>query len=288
MMCGAPRVSPLPPLERLSRGSLAPIRGGGWAFRAFGSCRVAAGVSDRRTEPAALLARLVPEGPWVEAEQVHGGSVAVIERAQTGIVPGCDALLTRLPGVALLVRTADCLPILFADPRRDVVGIAHAGWRGLLAGLPGRVVSAFRHAYGSRPDELRVAIGPAIRSCCYEVGADVAARFGRFAQGSGARWRCDLIGAAVAELRTCGIRPERLLDSGACTACEGGRWFSLRRDGPATGRLVSYIMLGRATGVTGDPSTRAPAVAGGPRSPRAERGTRREAGFRRRHVTRRS
>ena len=159
------------------------------------------------------------------------------------MVPGCDALLTAAPGVALLIRTADCLPIFFADPARGVVGIAHAGWRGLAAGLPARVVAAFRHAHRSRIEELQVAIGPAIRACCYEVGPEFAERFGPFVQERGGRRTCDLIGLAIDQLRRCGIPPGHIMDTGHCTACELQHWYSLRREGPTTGRLTSLIMV---------------------------------------------
>jgi YfiH family protein len=159
------------------------------------------------------------------------------------MVPGCDALLTHAAGTALLVRTADCLPLFFAEPRRGVVGLAHAGWRGLAASLPARVVAAFRHLYHVPAEALAVAIGPAIRACCYEVGPEFAERFGPFVQQRGGRRTCDLIGAAREALRRCGVRPDRVTDTGACTACDVRRWFSLRREGPATGRLTSIILL---------------------------------------------
>lgn len=158
-------------------------------------------------------------------------------------VGGADALLTDVAGVALMIRTADCLPILFADSARGAVGIAHAGWRGLAAALPARVVAAFRHAYHSRAEDVRIAIGPAIRACCYEVGQEFVARFGAFVRERGGRRTCDLVGIAVDQLRRCGIRPDRITDPGQCTACHLERWYSLRREGPATGRLTSLILL---------------------------------------------
>ena len=233
---------------RAETNEAAPLRqapGDGWWFCRWAGGRVAAGMTDRHTDVHALLDGLDGAVTTVSAEQVHGASVAVIERPGLGTqpVPGCDALLTHVPGVALLVRTADCLPIVFVDPQRAVVGIAHAGWRGLAASLPARVVSAFRHAYHSEPRELQVAIGPAIRACCYAVGPEFAARFGPFVREQGGRRTCDLVGMARAQLLQCGVRPERVLDSRRCTACETQHWFSLRRDGPSTGRLTSLVVM---------------------------------------------
>lgn len=181
----------------------------------------------------------------VGADQVHGGSVAIVERCE-GVgptVPGCDALLTRVPGLALTVRSADCLPIFFADPSRGVIGIAHVGWRGLAVSLPARVVSALHDAYHSQASELQVALGPAIRACCYEVGEEFTARFGSFVSDRGGRRTCDLIGATRAQLLSCGVRPDRIVDSGRCTACDTQQWFSLRREGPTTGRLTALIVM---------------------------------------------
>lgn len=227
-----------------SAGALEPTDAG-WRFRRWAGRRVAAGLTDRQTDLARLIQSLGVRVSAVAAEQVHGASIAVIGGwgKDEGAVPGCDALLTRLTGVALVVRTADCLPLFFADPARGVIGIAHAGWRGLAASLPARVVSAFRHAYHTSADELRVAIGPAIRACCYEVGPEFAERFGPFVRTAQGRRTCDLIGVARSQLERCGVRPERVVDSARCTACERRHWFSLRREGPSTGRMASLIMM---------------------------------------------
>jgi YfiH family protein len=223
---------------------LAQARGGGWWFTRWPSPSIAAGITDRACDPAALVSALRVPVLTVAAEQIHGGSVAAVGSRQVRRpIPGADALLTNLPGVALLVRTADCLPLFFADPARRAVGLAHAGWRGLAAELPVRVLMAMRRTYRSRADEVTVAIGPSIRACCYEVGPEFEARFGPFVQEGRGRRTCDLIEAAVAQLRRCGVRPQRIIDSRLCTACEVQRWFSLRREGPSTGRLTSLIVV---------------------------------------------
>lgn len=236
--------------------ALPPHPEGGWWFRGA----AAAGTTDRLTNHRAWFQRR--HGPLVEAEQVHGAGIAAIEaceapsillrassRAESrdaalcGPVAGCDALMTSQPGVTLLIRTADCLPIFFVDAARGVVALAHVGWRGLAAQLPMRVVAAMSHVYRSHASDLRVAIGPAIRACCYEVGPEVAQPFGPWVRVEGGRRRCDLIGAAAHQLCCCGVRADRLVDSGLCTACDPARWFSLRREGPATGRLLSFICM---------------------------------------------
>ena len=166
-----------------SKAGLIAVETGGWRFAGWGSGRITAGLTDRGTSVASLL-RALGDPRTAEAEQVHGASLAILGAAPgaSRMIAGCDALITGLAEVALLVRSADCLPIFFADPSRGVVGLAHAGWRGLASSLPARMVSAFRDGYHVRAEELYVAIGPAIHACCYEVGPDVSERFGRFVQ----------------------------------------------------------------------------------------------------------
>ena len=218
---------------------------GFWRLAGWGPPWVTAGIVGPPAELSQLLPLLPGARGVVQAEQVHGSSLAVIQhtRELTRPVPGCDALLTSSSGIGLVIRTADCLPIFFLDPARRAVGLAHAGWRGLAAGLPLRMVAAFRHQYHSRPQELRVAIGPAIRSCCYEVGSEFTARFGPFVQVRENRRTCDLIGAAIEQLQRGGVSPARIVDSGQCTSCSSSSWFSIRRDGQTTGRLLSFIAI---------------------------------------------
>lgn len=221
------------------------IPGGGWWWHDWGGARMTAGITDRGTTLETLLTRFPPGVVTLGAEQIHGASLALVGGAVASPrqVAGCDALMTRTPGVVLTMRTADCLPIFFADLDREAVGLAHVGWRGLAASLPARMVAAFHHAYQSASDRLTVAIGPAIRACCYEVGPEFAARFGPFVRMRGKRRTCDLIGAAIAQLVDGGVPRRRILDCGRCTGCETERWFSLRREGQGTGRMTSLIML---------------------------------------------
>ena len=224
---------------------LAQSLAGGWWFRPWATTRIAAGVTDRAIEVQRFLQQLPSPLATVEAQQVHGGSVAIIERPPTSpyFVMGCDALLTRHPGVALCIRTADCLPILLADPVKAVVGIIHAGWRGLAVWLPMRVVSALREAYHSEPQALHVAIGPSMRACCYEVGPEFAKRFGPFVRQRAGRRTCDLIGVAISQLQRSGISRHRIFESRQCTGCDPRRWYSVRKEGDATGRMTSVIMV---------------------------------------------
>jgi len=214
---------------------------------------VFAGITDRTLDARAFLGEL-GEGRLpaplnrrlrvVQAEQVHGASIAVVG-PQTTIddpIPGSDALLTREPELVLVVRTADCLPLVLSDPAGGTVGIAHAGWRGLRQQLAVRLIQAASLGCGSRPSDLWVTIGPAVRACCYEVGRDFPADFGPFVRQVNGRLVCDLVACATDQLLRAGVRRTRIRDAAACTACEGGRWYSVRRDGESTGRLLSFVV----------------------------------------------
>ena len=217
---------------------------GFWHFARWSHVGVIAGVVDRQAQRSILLEAL-PSTAVAEAEQVHGASLAMLEapRDASTMIAGCDALVTHHPGLTLLVRSADCLPVFFVDPVRRVVALAHVGWRGLKAALPQRVVAALRHTHHSAVSQLHVAIGPAIRACCYEVGPEFCSAFEPFVRRQGNRLMCDLVGAAIDQLRRCGISSKHVVDCQRCTACETQRWFSLRREGPTTGRLVSFIQV---------------------------------------------
>lgn len=193
------------------------------------------------------------------AGQVHGADVLPLapEQAGVGARPGsgrvglADALLADRPGVALLSLHADCLPILLADPRRRVVGVVHAGWRGTVADVAGAAVRELRRTYGSDPADVVAYLGPAIGPCCYEVGAEVAAAWeSRAGADAGdalapraARWSLDLRAANLLLLRRAGLRPSHAEASVVCTRCAGDAWFSHRGQGPATGRFGAIIAL---------------------------------------------
>jgi len=169
------------------------------------------------------------------AWQQHGGEVRRA-RPESIVAPGmrhdpCDGLWSDEPGQAMLLLTADCLPIALArlDGGRPAVAVLHAGWRGLLAGI----VPAGVAALGSRL--VSAAIGPAIGPCCYEVQEDVAGPMrAAFGLGLVRDGRLDLWTAADRALRAAGVVRVDRFD--LCTACDPERFFSHRRDGGVTGR----------------------------------------------------
>ena len=167
------------------------------------------------------------------AGQVHGATV--VEVSAPGHHPGCDALVTRTPGVVLAVTTADCMALLYRAP--GVVAAAHSGWRGTAGGMPVAALDAVCRLAGCAPDAVTVAIGPAIRGCCYEVGEDVAGHFPAAAvRITPGKPMLDLPTAATLALRDAGVAAGSIQDTGACTHCEPALYFSHRRDHGMTGR----------------------------------------------------
>jgi YfiH family protein len=180
-----------------------------------------------------LLAAGLDPSRLATAGQVHG--TRVVEVLAPGHHPECDALVTRVTGVTLAVTTADCMSLLYAAP--GVVAACHSGWRGTAEGMPVKTLEAVCRLAGCTPDAVEVAIGPAIRGCCYEVGEEVASRFASEAvRRTEVKPRLDLPTAARRALEDAGVTPEALHDTGACTACEPFHYYSHRRDHGRTGR----------------------------------------------------
>ncbi len=170
----------------------------------------------------------------VTAGQVHGARVVEVDAP--GHVPECDALVTRSHDLALAVTTADCLSLLYSAP--GAVAAAHAGWRGVAAGMCEAALLAVSRASDCRPGDVTVHLGPAIRGCCYEVGEEVAERFPATAlDRSHGLLRLDLPTAARDRLIAAGVAEGQIHDTGACTSCEPHWYFSHRRDRGRTGRL---------------------------------------------------
>lgn len=185
----------------------------------------------------------------VSPHQVHGRAVARGGADDGGaVIPATDALITATPGVALLLRFADCTPVLFYDPVQRAVGLAHAGWRGVAAGVVPATVQAMATDFGSRPGDVWAGIGPAIGPQHYSVGAEVVeaiqatlpagVQAAAFRDG---RWYLDMPAAVEAQLRAVGVT--QVAHSGLCTASRVDEWYSHRAEGGRTGRFGVLVML---------------------------------------------
>jgi YfiH family protein len=181
---------------------------------------------------------------FARVRQVHGARVV---RADAPCEPAdeADAVLSTAQGVAACVSVADCVPVLLADPESGAVAAVHAGWRGTLARAAAEGVRALAREAGAPAARLLAAVGPSIGPCCYEVSADLAARFraelGDAVVHPGPAPTVDLWKANAAVLAAAGVRPERIEVLGRCTSCERERFFSHRRDAGRTGRQMAFI-----------------------------------------------
>ena len=183
--------------------------------------------------------------PVAALNQIHGNRVHVV--SSSGTWEG-DGLLTQEPGLLLRVVVADCYPVLLEDPRHNVVGALHAGWRGTLAGILPRALVRMARVFGSQPPEVRIAIGPGIAGSCYQVGPEVAEAF--VEQGYAAavnpdptdhcRFLLDLLRVLYVQARAAGVPEKQVWQSGVCTHCEP-RFFSHRRDHGLTGRMWALV-----------------------------------------------
>jgi len=181
---------------------------------------------------------------------VHGSQVRVVQpddwRVPEANDAHADALVTQARGVALTLRFADCLPVMFYDPRRAAIGLAHAGWRGLVAGILVETVQAMQRAFGTHPRDLIVGIGPSIGPQQFEVGADVAAQIQQTVavpvmREAGGKLYIDLWRTAHAQLTALGVGYVEI--AGLCTASNTGEWFSHRAERGQTGRFGAVIAL---------------------------------------------
>lgn len=195
----------------------------------------------------------LPGGPLTTVNQVHSAEVVAVRpparRGSTG--READALLTDCVELPLAVFHADCLPVVLYDPERRASGLAHAGREGLRKRIGRALVDAMAKELGSDPSEIRAAVGPGIRACCYEVGPEVVESWkANYAgadevllPGPAGRAHLDLPGAVVGQLLGGGLRPEHVYDTGLCTACLTDTFYSYRAEGPGTGRLMTLAVL---------------------------------------------
>jgi purine-nucleoside/S-methyl-5'-thioadenosine phosphorylase / adenosine deaminase len=197
----------------------------------------------------------IDPGKVVTVRQVHGDTIHVA-RSADGLPIDADAIIATEPEIFPAVKTADCLPILILDPVRRVSAAVHAGWRGTVLRITRKVVQALSTEFRCNPEDLTVALGPAIGTCCYEVDDAVLVPFRRgvpdaerfiavhrsmASGGNGTKqsFRLDLTAANLHELTSVGIPEENIIKTDLCTACREDLFFSHRRDGLASGRHIA-------------------------------------------------
>ena len=213
------------------------------------------GVRDQAEADLGLLGRAAGIQAVHALRQVHGNDVRVVNSLARPADPlAGDALVTRIPGTAVAIKAADCVPVLLVDPVSGTVAGAHAGWRGTRVRVVAAAARALAAEAGAPPSRLRAVIGPAIRACCFEVGPEVVSSFreaghdvDRFqVRPSGAqRPHLDLPLANRRQLLDAGLQEDAIEDAALCTRCEPV-FHSYRREGPGVGRNWSVVVAGRS------------------------------------------
>jgi YfiH family protein len=230
-------------------GAVMTTRRGGHSPAPWAGFNLGDHVGDDPTHVAAHRARLAHAigAPAAWLRQVHGCEVVEAVPGLTPAPPEADGSWTTQPGVACTVLVADCLPVLLADRLGRAVGAAHAGWRGLAAGVVESTARAVATAAGGAVADLVAWLGPCIGPAHFEVGADVVAAFagGRHFRPAprpdGAmRWRADLAGLACDRLHALGVG--EVFGGRWCTVADAERFYSFRRDG-VTGRMAAAVWL---------------------------------------------
>ena len=187
-------------------------------------------------------------------KQVHGDRIFVLNNSEQ--LPEeveqeeADALITHLVEKPIAVLTADCVPVILYDPEKHVAGVIHAGRKGTQMNIVSKTISILSRSYGTRPQDLVMALGPAIGGCCYEVEGSCIVPFREtypdwddfVVTNSQNKFMLDLLKANEMDGVQAGISIQNIHRSGECTSCNNDRWFSYRKEG-TTGRIVTLAML---------------------------------------------
>jgi YfiH family protein len=193
-------------------------------------------------------------GWLLSVKQVHGTDALIVDRPVAGsdrFEGGWDALITDQPGVTVVVRTADCVPVLLYDRRTKAVAAVHAGWRGALAGIVPKTIQAMHGRFGIQAGDLRVSIGPSAGPCCYEVDQAVLEPLrsrrqdwrGFLQNDRGSKARLDLKALVRRQAAESGIPSERITVVNVCTICHPALFYSYRREGRVKGTMLNGIAL---------------------------------------------
>ncbi len=206
--------------------------------------------------------RLFSEAIGIEAQsvisrpQIHSSEVIIADKSMCGegyfkAAEACDGYVTDCRGVTLGVKTADCVPILMQDAQSNIIGAVHAGWRGTVAGIASNCVKCMCEL-GAKAERIKVAIGPAIHKCCYEVGEDffdsVAAYVGvetakKYIAPMGEKLHADIVGLNLQILVEAGVLPCHIDVSQSCTCCEHELFYSHRYTHGERGTMLSVIAI---------------------------------------------
>lgn len=225
-------------------------RTGGFSPAPYASLNLGLNTSDKAGLVARNRAHFLSSLGWHPAQlayshQVHGAAILTANGPVQG--EGYDGLATQTPGVLLGITIADCAPVLIYDPVQQAVAALHAGWRGTAAGIAAKGVRTLQSQFGCQPENCLAYIGTCISSAAYEVSEEVAAQFPSACKspkpGLPGKWWLDLKAANALQLQQAGLRPEHIEVSPFCTWANNDLYFSHRKEGGTTGRMLAVIGL---------------------------------------------
>lgn len=194
----------------------------------------------------------VPEDKIYRAKQVHGNEVLIIKDQDYKDVSleEKDGLITNIKGIALATYHADCVPIYFHDPKKEVIGLAHAGWKGTLNNIAKSIVDGMTKEFGSNVEDIRAAIGPSIGLYCYEVGQDLVKLFSEkdpnkkdIIMEKDGKTYLDLWKVNEINLIELGIKENNIYHSGYCTSCRTDKLYSYRKEKGTKNRMIAAMVL---------------------------------------------
>ncbi|MCF6094738.1 peptidoglycan editing factor PgeF [Microaerobacter geothermalis] len=190
---------------------------------------------------------------WSCANQVHGTEVGIVQHNSPMNQPlgEMDGLITSEKGILLTALFADCVPLFFLDPEKEVIGLAHAGWRGTVKNMAGKMVREMTNHFQSKPDQIRAVIGPSIGICCYEVSDEVVeAVYSILSTDREDQWnikkengKCHINLQEINHLIMLkeGILPHHIEVTSYCTSCQNSLFYSYRKEKGTTGRQVAFM-----------------------------------------------
>lgn len=200
----------------------------------------------REIDKEQVYGKLGTGGRLAVTHQVHGDHIETIPQEYSGYYPRkieADGLMTQVPGAVITIHTADCVPIFLADKGNKAVCLIHAGWKGTALGIAQKGLQQFMSAYGLEPRSIAAVIGPAIEQKCYQVGPEVAEKFGppaKLSEGGG-KWRLDLKAENQRQLIAAGLLPDDIHLSKLCTFCQNSLLHSYRREKELKGQMISFM-----------------------------------------------
>lgn len=259
MPCTLPALTAIPWLRHMvtTRNATLPV-GGDMSFTTGAACPD--GIRANRLHALATIGRTPDQA--VMSGLVHGTDVRPVNWRDAGrglttpatVIPQTDGMMTNAPGLTLMMCFADCVPLIVVDTKERVIGLAHAGWRGTLAGMGGQLIAAMGQAYGCRPETMMAVLGPSIGPRVYAVGPEVVAAFALaypedhliHADNVQPLAHLDLWEANAAQFRRAGLADHTIHKSGICTFEQGDRFFSHRsaqRHNEDEGRFAVLVSI---------------------------------------------